>query len=302
MNSDLILCVDGGGSKSRARLVDGAGRTLAEGEDGPCNPYTDVARAVASAAALWRRLAAASGRDPAASAHAVLAIGAAGLYVPSAREAFIAGMPPFARTVALSDGYAALIGAGGGRPCALMIVGTGVAGHRLYPDGRSVQRDAWGWVGGDRGSGAWIGRKALRHMLAALDGVRPRDALADAVLGALGGRALLTEALVGLGPDRLAALAPLVLSAAREHVASAVQIRGRALDHLAALGRVLDPGPHEAFYAAGGLAAVFAPDVAQRLGRAMLAPQADAMTGCYLVASGQAPTERVFEEAPVSLP
>ena len=110
--------------------------------------------------------------DPDKLGDVVLSIGAAGLYVPSARARFLAAIPQFAETITLSDGYAALIGAGGGNPCGLIAVGTGVAGHRLWPNGWSARRDAWGWIGGDRGSGAWLGRKALRHTLMVIDGIR----------------------------------------------------------------------------------------------------------------------------------
>jgi hypothetical protein len=58
----------------------------------------------------------------------------------------------------------------------------------------SVQRDPWDWIGGDRGSGAWLGRKALRHN----DGIVPPDGLSERVLASAGGRARLAEALAGM--------------------------------------------------------------------------------------------------------
>ena len=301
MNSSLTFCVDGGGSKSRARLVDSAGRTLAEAEEGPCNPSTGLARAVESVNSLWRQCADKAGTDATATDKVTLAIGAAGLYVASAREKFLAALPKFGRTVTMADGYAALIGAGGGKPCGLMIIGTGIAGHRLWPDGTSVQRDAWGWIAGDRGSGAWLGRKALRHMLAVIDGIEPRDGLSDRILAALGGRAGLSESMVGIGPDRLAALAPHVISAAEAGVPRAIHIRERAIHHLAALVGVLDIGPNDAFYAFGGLAAIFAPALAKRIGHSVELPAADAMTGSYLVALGKAPPERIRDETVADL-
>jgi glucosamine kinase len=297
MGDGLLFCVDAGASKSRARLVDGAGRSRGESRGGPCNPSTDLDRALANFVALWRDCAAAAGLDPGRSGEVVLAIGAAGLYVPPVRARFLAAIPKFARTVAMSDGYAALIGAGGGAPCGLVIAGTGVAGHRLWPDGRSVQRDAWGWIGGDRGSGCWLGIRALRHALAALDGVHPRDGLAERVLESLGGRAHLAESLPGLRPDRLAALAPVVLAAADDGVASAVAIRERAVAHLAALVTTLDLGAGDPLYLAGGLAPVFAPRLAERIGRPVALPGRDAMHGCFLVAAGRAPRETPTDEA-----
>ncbi len=167
-----------------------------------------------------------------------------------------------------------------------------MAGHRLWSNGFSVQRDAWGWLAGDRGSGAWLGLKALRHLFSVIDGIHPKDGLSDRVLANLGGRARLAEAMVGMGPDRLAALAPLVLAAADDGVTRALRIRSRAVEHLASLALVLDIGPGDSLYAAGGLAAIFAPWVGERLGHAIATPKADAMRGCYLVAAGRHPPKK----------
>jgi glucosamine kinase len=296
MADGLIYCVDGGGTKSRARLVDAAGASLAESESGPCNPSTGFDRAVETFNALWQQCAAAVGLDPGKSGGIVLSIGAAGFTVPAARSRFLAAVPQFAKTLASTDGYAALIGAGGGNPCGLINIGTGIAGHRLWPDGVSVQRDAWGWIGGDRGSGAWLGRKALRHTLSVLDGIVPPDGLSERVLASAGGRVRLAEALAGMTPDGLAALAPHVLAAAAEGVQRAIAIRRRAVEHLTDLARVLDIGDGDTLYAVGGLADVFAPCVGKGLGHAFARPEADAMHGCYLLAAGRAPVERALGE------
>ncbi len=287
----IVFCVDAGGTHCRGRLYDPTGTVLAEGAAGPCNPTTDVAQAAASLVALWGSCASGHGESG-----VVLAIGGAGLFGRAVREKFLGAIPRFARAVVMSDGYAALIGAGGGVPCALIIAGTGVVAHRLYPDGRSFQRDGWGWIAGDRGSGAWMGQRALRHALAAVDGLVPRDDLANAVL------AKLTEAdkelgnwLAGVGPSRLGALAPLVFDAARAGNDVAQRIVARAADHLAALAGTLDVGPDVALYFAGGLAMGLRAPVAERLQRAVLVPAADAMSGCRLVAIGTAPPENAID-------
>lgn len=298
MSGDLIFCVEGGGTKSNACLVDADGARVSVADAGPCNPSTGFDRAVATFATLWRQCCAGAGCDPGASPSIVLAIGAAGLYVPSARARFLAAIPRFARTVTASDGYAALIGAGGGQACGLIIVGTGVAGHRLWPNGHSVQRDAWGWIGGDRGSGAWLGIRALRHALAALDGVVSADGLSDAVLARMGRRPGIADTLSGITPDRLASFAPLVLASAESGVRSANALCERAVAHLAALAGRLDIGAADALYLAGGLAASFSARIAARIGHAVASPQADALRGCYLLGTGRAPLEQIVDEGP----
>ena len=290
--TSLVFCIDGGGTRSRARLVAPDGRSLASALSGPCNPSTNPGRALASLSDLWAQCCRTLGRNPSDLDGVILAIGAAGLYVPSARQAFLDTCPRFTRCVTLTDGYAALIGAGRGQPVAFIIAGTGIAGHRLYQNGRSIQRDAWGWVAGDRGSGAWIGRAGVRHCFAALDGVVAADALSRAVLAAIGGPAAIEAGwLRDLTPDRLGALAPVVLDAAHAGVPAAVAIRDRAVAHLQALAGVLD-SVEVPLYAAGGVADVLRPFLDAALGRPVLQPEADALTGCWLVATGQAPDER----------
>jgi glucosamine kinase len=296
MVGNLIFCVEGGGTKSRARLVDTGGTTRAEAEGGPCNPSTGLDRALATFNKLWRHCAATAGFDPHEFGDVVLSIGAAGLYIPTARAKFLAATPRFAQSFTSSDGYAALIGASEGKPCGLIVMGTGAAGHRLWPNGLSAQRDGWGWIGGDRGSGVWLGIKAVRHTLAVIDGAQRRDGLSDSVLASVGGRARLSVMMSGVTPDQLAALAPVVLGAAAKGIPAAVDIRQRAIEHLTALAGVLDIGDDDTLYATGGLAAIFTPHVSKRLGHDIATPKSDAMRGCYLIATGRAPAERVVDE------
>jgi glucosamine kinase len=290
------FCIDAGGSRCRGRLIGAGGAVLASAEAGPCNPSTDLARAVASLRQLWQRCAEAAGRDPGDTETLTLAIGGAGLGAPAIRERFLAQGPRFAHASVMSDGYAALIGAGGGAPCALIIVGTGIAAHRLYPDGTSVLRDGWGWIGGDRGGGAWLGQRALRHCFAAVDGIVPRDPLAAAVLDRV--RAWNNEFggwMVGMGPDRLATLAPLVVAAAARGEPAAAAILARAVDHLAAVARSLGLAAADRLFLFGGLADEMRPRLAGALGRAVDTPATDAITGCWLVATGAAPAERAVD-------
>lgn len=294
MASTLYFCVDAGATRSRSRLYDASGAVLAQAEAGPANASYDREQAVASTLDLWRRLNAETGHDPEDLSKATLSIGGAGLYVPRSRDAFVASCPAFATILTMSDGYAAMIGAGGGKPCALLTVGTGVAGHRLFEDGSSIQRDAWGWVAGDRGSGAWMGRRALRHALEVQDGITQPSALSKAVMARIGGtQALLDGAISQLNAHRLAAFAPVVLDLARENCPVSMQIRSRAVAYLGDLVGVLrcESVP---LYLNGGLAEVLNPLLSERIGRVPEAAAGDPLEGCLLVARSEAPRERAI--------
>lgn len=286
------FCVDAGATRCRGRLYDQGGIMLAAAEAGPANAAYDLEQALTSIRELWRALCGAAAHDAADVAGASFAVGGAGLYVPVVREAFTERCPAFGAVLTMSDGYAALLGAGGGEPAALLTVGTGVAGHRLFADGSSIQRDALGWVLGDRGGGCWMGTRALRHAMAVLDGVAAPSALSRSVLARIGGtEGLLGGFLSGLDASRLAGFAPLVLDKAREGCPVAAGILDRAVDHLAALIGALDCRDVPLFLN-GGLAGVLRPLLAARIGRAFDEPAGDALHGCLLAARGQAPPER----------
>jgi glucosamine kinase len=292
-SSRLYFCVDAGGTHSRARIIDSEGRSVAAAVSGPCNPATHFEQAVENINDLWVQCAAAIGRQANQCSDVAFAIGAAGTYLHG-RDRFLAACPPFAAVCAMSDGYAALIGAGAGEPCSLLLVGTGVAGHRLYPNGLSIQRDAWGWIAGDRGSGSWMGQRALRHFFAAIDGVIPKDDLARAVEHAIGGaKAIRAGWMRDLGPSKLGSFAPVVLAEADKGNPAAVRIRDRALEHLCALIGVISDGSAP-LYAAGGLVAPLRAALSEKAARPILGPKGDALTGCWLVACCRAPEERVL--------
>lgn len=292
METSLTLCVDGGGSGSRGRLVDPNGIAIAEAAGGPCNPTTDLAAAVAAISELWLQTAGQAAIDPAETGPHRLAIGAAGLVIPEVRDAFANALPAFASTTIVTDGYAALIGAGGGRPCCLIAMGTGAVGHKLMADGRSLQRDGWSWIGGDRGSGAWIGRHAIEHALLARDGLREAGELAAVVNQAIGeSEAAALAFLSKLTPGRLAALAPLVAAASHAGDQAAIDIHEHASAHGAALVRALNPAPGEPLYLTGGLSDVLGGRIETYIGRRFDKAQGDVLNGCFLIAYGQAPAE-----------
>ncbi|HSG95003.1 MAG TPA: BadF/BadG/BcrA/BcrD ATPase family protein [Afifellaceae bacterium] len=292
MDTSLILCVDGGGSGSRARLVDANGKTIANATAGPCNPTTDLGAAAAAIAKLWCETARQADIDPAATSGHHLTIGAAGLVMPEARAAFANALPAFSSTTIVTDGYAALIGAGGGRPCCLIAMGTGAVGHKLMNDGRSVQRDGWSWLGGDRGSGAWIGRRAIEYALMARDGVVASGEMAKAVDGKIGkSEGVVLAFLARLTPERAANLAPLVIGASEAGDPAAIDILQRAGAHAAALVRSLDPAPDDPVYLVGGLADVLKDRIETLISREFDTPQGDSLNGCFLIATNQAPDE-----------
>jgi len=287
----VILAIDAGGTRCRGRLSGLEGEVLAKAEGGPANPSTDLHGAVASIEALIGQLAAMLEPRP-RRAEMVLAISAAGLVDGQRREAFLAAFSGFARVVAVTDGYAALVGASGGRPGTLLSLGTGAVGHRLFADGTSLQRDGWGFLGGDRGSGAWIGRRAVEIALKSFDGAGPPSLMAARIVERLGGdEPAILAWLLGAGARDCAALVPDVVAAAEAHDEAALALIDAAGEEAAALLRALGPGPGEAVYCVGGLSGILGPLIEEKTGQSFSAPAGDALDGARLVALGTAPEE-----------
>jgi N-acetylglucosamine kinase-like BadF-type ATPase len=160
----LVAGVDGGGTKTRAVIVDSAERVLGEGFAGPSNPLR-VGIAVASAAvrdAVDRACGAAGiQRDEIAA----LGIGLAGVRRKDIRARMregLIGLLGIKQIELVSDGDIALAGATNGQPGIVVIAGTGSICCGVNVRGKRVCAGGWGPVVGDEGGGSWIARRALR--------------------------------------------------------------------------------------------------------------------------------------------
>src|SRR5579859_1832172 len=185
-NGDLFLGVDGGGTGCRVRLVDAAGRRLGEGEAGPANIRLGLE-------ASWRQIMLATGLalgsvglDGDALPRLHVGLGLAGITGPTDAARVAAAAPPFADVAAETDAHTACLGAFGGRDGAILILGTGSAGYALV-GGRSHPIGGWGFEISDDGSGAQIGREAVRAAVRGYDGLGPASPFTRAVMTRLGG-------------------------------------------------------------------------------------------------------------------
>jgi N-acetylglucosamine kinase-like BadF-type ATPase len=165
-----------------------------------------------------------------------------------------------------SDSVTGHAGALRGAPGVVTAVGTGAVSLGLGADGSLHRVDGWGQWLGDDGSGAWIGRAALRAVVRAVDGRGPGTTLVAAAELRFGTVGLL-PAVLPLDPAlprRTASFVPDVLAAARagDEVASGLLEQAADLwveSTLAAADAVRSPGTVALI---GGLAAV--PELADR--------------------------------------
>lgn len=168
---ELVLGVDGGGTKTHAVIADDRQRVLGEGFAGPSNP---LRVGIGTAAAAVREAI-----DKACAAAAVqradivaAEIGLAGVKLKDTRERMremLLGIGIDSLEV-VTDAEIALFGATGGAQGVVVIAGTGSICCGVNAQGRRTCAGGWGPIAGDEGSGSWIARRALQRVARAADG------------------------------------------------------------------------------------------------------------------------------------
>ncbi len=287
MPARFIFTVDGGASKTEATLRDAAGAVLASHLAGPCNLYQDQSGGLAAIRTCW---AACNGPPP---AETCLSAGLAGLSGPGTVAAFHNEFKDFGACLLSSDGYAALVGAFGPTPGALLSIGTGTVACRFDAQGEFTQRGGWGFPAGDRGGGAWLGRELVTAWLEHRDGISGAEGshpLWQAVQAHVG--TTRTEILGWLRtatPGQFAQLVPPLLQAAEAGDDFANRLLHKAGVHVGRLAEAIMGHDHLPLALSGGLATSLSPYLPQDLRAAPIA--ASALEGAWRIAKGIRPPQ-----------
>lgn len=175
MQAHYLLGIDGGGTQCRARLTDLHGNVLAEAAGGPANVWSDYDAALIRVGALIDKVFLQAGLTPQALGETSLVAGLAGANVASVQARLAGWQPACAALRVVSDVEIACAGAHGGEPGAVFITGTGSQGA-AWDGTRFTLLGGWGFALSDQGSGAELGRRALRLALLAHEAVvEPSD-------------------------------------------------------------------------------------------------------------------------------
>jgi N-acetylglucosamine kinase-like BadF-type ATPase len=181
----LVAGVDGGGTGTRAVIMDEKQRVVGEGESGPGNPLrvgiataaTNVREAIDNACGE-----AAIHRDEIL----IATIGLAGIRRKDIHDRTLEQLTEYLKEVKtielLPDSEIALFGATGGRAGLVVIAGTGSICCGRNRQGKHFCAGGWGPIVGDEGGASWISRKALQAVAQAADGRGPKTALTAAAL------------------------------------------------------------------------------------------------------------------------
>lgn len=187
--SEIVVGVDGGGSKTRVMVGTAEGEVLAtvEGPKSAIVPGEAAHSANVIADLVVRAIAEIA--QPGAVLPRVLYCGIAGTGREDERRALHAALDAkeLAEEVVVdSDGLIALYDALEDRAGILLVVGTGSIAYGRSPAGEIVRCGGWGPTFGDEGSGGWIGKRALSIIAASSDGREPPTALLFPILAATG--------------------------------------------------------------------------------------------------------------------
>jgi N-acetylglucosamine kinase-like BadF-type ATPase len=178
----FVVGVDGGGTSTRAAILDDRQRVISQSDGGPSNPLrVGIAKSTSTIRETVDKACSDVGMQRTDIRAAV--VGLAGVRRADirtrTREALEHSLG-IDNLELVTDGDIALFGATGGRPGLVVIAGTGSICCGMNSQRKRVCAGGWGPIAGDEGGGAWIARKALQAIAHAADGRGPKTTLTRA--------------------------------------------------------------------------------------------------------------------------
>lgn len=172
MDTNIFLCVDGGGTKTEALLADTSGNILGIGRAAGSNAYS-----VGKEAAFQCVINAINSALP---SDRVEDVRSAWLFIPGFSQCLPLPLP--FETMVLGDEASAYYGAMGEPDGITVLAGTGSFAVSYNKLGRQTCVGGWGPMLGDEGSGYDVGRRAIRYTLKEYDAGNTPSNLSKAVL------------------------------------------------------------------------------------------------------------------------
>jgi len=271
----LFLGIDGGGTGCRAVLADAQGRQLGLGAAGPANISIETESACANIVAAARAALDQAGRGNLDELTAVLGLAGANV-TASARR--LQAMLPFRHTRIVTDAVTATAGALQDTEGIVAAMGTGSV-FAVQSGGQFRQYGGRGFLLGDEGGGAVLGRALLSEALRAEDGFAPMTPLLQGVLTELGG----VEGVISFGlhapPAEFGRFAPRIVAGDDP---AAARIFGAAVAQVGGMIDTLQQGRDLPVIFLGGLGPHYAERLAGRW--QMRAPLGSGLDGALFLA------------------
>ena len=287
-NNKYILGIDGGGSKTRAIIVDSNNTIIGTGLSGPANPLHGFEQATHSITESAELALKDANLDGIQLNKLVAGIGLAGVNLPVLFEQVSHWQHPFRQMFLATDLFIACLGAHGGHDGAVMITGTGSCGFS-YVGNEACNIGGHGFPHGDKGSGAWFGLQAISHVLMSTDGLAA-DSLLNQKLFALlkvNSDVALVEAVACKPAAYYAKIANIVFDAAEEGDQVANNIVCEGADYISQMATLLLKKNTARLSLIGGLTPRIKPWLAKEIKAKLVEPISSPEMGAVLFAQQQ---------------
>jgi glucosamine kinase len=280
----LFLGIDGGGTKCRARIRAEDGALISEAIGGLANIYSDFDGALGTILATAREALRKAGLAEAGTERLHVGLGLAGVVTEEAAERVRRAGLPFAAFSVDVDAYVACLGAHDGKDGGIVIAGTGSAALALV-GGKRHWLGGWGFPLGDDGSGAILGRAALRRAALAFDNMIESSPLLDALLAEFNHdrQGFGDWALTAL-PRDYARFSPQIFAAASAGDRHGLELVKEAAAGVAQMVDALIARGAESIALIGGLARPVAPYLPEGLRPHLIEPHKDPLDGAIMMA------------------
>lgn len=288
ISNELFLGIDGGGSKCKAIVMNKDNQILGTGIAGPGNPlhgFEQATNSITESAKLALK--------DAGLAHIELneisaGVGLAGVNLPVLFDKMQSWQHPFKQMFLATDLLIACLGAHQGKDGAVMISGTGSCGFSCIDDEEFII-GAHGFPHGDKGSGAWFGLQAAKHVLLSIDGVIEPSSMNQVLLKKLNCKddTELVEAIAGKVATYYAQLANLVFDAAEAGDKVALGIVQEGAEYINSIARTLWAKNPQRMSMIGGLTPRLKPWLAQEIQDKLSEPLSPPEVGSVLFARKQ---------------
>jgi len=280
---DLLIGVDGGGTGCRVAIAQENGSILARASAGPANIATNLQKSRENFLEAIANAFDTAGIDRAEIANATAVLGLAGANLGDYAAQLQATLP-FARADIVSDAETTLVGAIGDETGCIAAIGTGSVYGRRDAFGFS-QIGGWGFLLGDDGSGARLGRDFLHLTLLAYDGVAPNSGLTREILHTYKNNpSEIVEQAKKFTPGDFGSLAPRIVKAAAEGDVNAETLLVRHTDIVKKSIDAIGFDPAQAFCMHGGLGPVYLARLPEPYQKAAHAAKGNALDGAMTLA------------------
>jgi len=282
-----FLGVDGGGTGSRALLVDDAGNELARVEGGAANVATDMDEASATLTELAINAFSAAGLGQAEMDRCYAVLGLAGSNVVATNKP-VEDAVPCAHVHVTNDPDIVLAGALGADDGCIAAPGTG-SFFISRKNGEVRRLGGWGFVLGDEASGARLGRRLFELTLHAFDNIREHSDLTQEILAEFAGDpSKMVQFANAASPGDFGKYARRIVAAGEAGDAVGELLMQEGADWIATALRVLGYEAGLKVVLWGGLSQCYVPYLPEDISSDMVEPLGGGMSGAVRIARDRA--------------